>query len=867
MYYIGVFHFSRFNEDTMISRRNFFLAALALVVLLFSSAFARQLRPNMLASRLAESEITSPDDLARITTAGGIIDSRDGKLARVYLLPEDFDALRAQGLALRWIPDLQTEYMQNLWAITGGADNPLADYHTNDEIQAEFAALQAAYPSFFHYESIGLSVQGRNLWVAKVSDNVNADEPEIEVKYISTMHGNEPVGTENCMRFINELLTQYGTDPELTELMDDYEMWFLPLMNPDGNAAGQRWNANGVDLNRDFPDRIQDSVNTTAGRQIETAEVMNWSAQHNFVLSANFHTGSIVTNYPWDGNASGQYIYTASPEDALFIHISIRYSQYNSPMYNNPAFPPYGITNGADWYVIYGGMQDWNYVWMGDREVTIELSNQQPPDTSQLETLWQQNRLSMRYYWLEAKYGARGVVTDSITGDPLRAGVQLNAIPYLTYSSALHGEYFRMLQNGTYNLTFSAPGYVSKTFSNVVVANNVPTVLNVPLVRAPSAQIDVDPDSLSAAIDACDSVDVPLTIQNVGTLPLTWSSIEASANQTHFGGAVGAGWRWIDGDQLGGPVYQWRDISGVGQALTFASDDQNLGPYNIGFTFPFYGQNFTTLRVAANGWISFTSTATGTSSYSNQFLPNNGTAPENLLAVWWDDLSPQRVGTSVRLWSNNSDSLIVSFVNVQSYSGGGVYNFECILESSGKITYQYASMGTARLNSATIGLQNSDRTRGTTVIYNQLYIHDNLAVSFCPNSMIVLIPSSGSIPAQNSQAVIARLKSCCLPDSVSSGILNISSNDPANPIWAYQVTLAVGAVPPDAVSNLTAEPDGDDIHLHWSAAANATSYRIYRSAAYPVNIDPGNLIATVAATEYLDVSPPVTAFYVVVSIR
>jgi carboxypeptidase D len=850
-------------KEPMTLKRYLVLCLLSLCLGL-NAAHARQLRPDMTASHLAQITITSPADLRTIADAGGIIDRLDGNVVQVYLLNEDFEQLRAQGFVATWIADEKTEYMQHLWGVTGGTGNPLADYHTNNEIQADFAAWQAAYPDLFHYESIGNSVQGRPLWVCKVSDNVNEDEAEIEVKYISTMHGNEPVGTENCMRFIYELLTQYPTDPELNDLMTNYEMWFLPMMNPDGNALGQRWNANGVDLNRDFPDRIQDSVNTIAGRQVETALVMNWSAVHNFVLSANFHTGSLVVNYPWDGNVSGQNVYTACPEDALFIYLSRRYSQYNGPMYNNPAFPPYGITNGSDWYVIYGGMQDWNYVWMGDHEVTIELSNQQPPDTSQLETLWQQNRLSMRYYWLEAKYGVRGVVTDSATGLPLHANVQLGTSPYFTYSSALHGEYYRILQNGTYTLTFSAGGYTSKTFSNLVVANNVPTILNVALARAPSAQIAVTPDSIAADMPSCDSLDLPFTVSNPGQLSLNWSAAESYFSDAGMGSGVGAGWRFLDSDHPGGPVYQWRDLSGVGQALTFSGDDQNLGPYNIGFTFPFYGSNFTTLRVAGNGWISFTSTST---SYSNQNLPN-GTSPENLLAVWWDDLSPQRSGTSVRLLSNNADSCIISFVNVQSYSGGGVYNFEVILQSSGKITYQYAGMGTARLNSATIGMQNSDRTKGLTVVYNAAYIHNNMAIAFCPRSAVELIPASGTVPPQDSQPLVARLHSCCLPDNLSSTTLAITSNDPVHGVLNVPVAFDIGAVPPDAVTDLTITPQGSAIVLNWSPAANAISYDLYRSTVYPVVIEPANLLASTAATSYLDNSPPgLKAFYVIVATR
>jgi len=76
--------------------------------------------------------------------------------------------------------------------------NPLDDYHTNDEILALFQGWQTTYPTLFHYESIGQSVQGRTMWVAKLSDNVATDEAEIEVKYVANMHGDEVVGKETA---------------------------------------------------------------------------------------------------------------------------------------------------------------------------------------------------------------------------------------------------------------------------------------------------------------------------------------------------------------------------------------------------------------------------------------------------------------------------------------------------------------------------------------------------------------------------------------------------------------------------------------------------------------------------------------------
>lgn len=840
---------------------------LILSLIALSSAFAAPLNKSLEGARLAAVELTSKLDLDAINETGGIIDRVIGLRAEVYLTENAAAELRLRGLLVEWIPDPSVEYGRALWERTRDTRDPLDAYHTNDEIRTLFAGWRAAYPAIFQYDSIGMSVQGRPLLVCKISDNVNVDEPEIEVKYVANMHGDEVVGKENCLRFIEELLIGYGTDPELTLLVDDYEMWFLPCMNPDGLALVRRGNANNVDLNRDFPDRCDDSTNTTAGRAIETAHVMNWSASRNFILSANFHGGALVGNYPWDNNCTGGSVYAPTPEDELFVWITRRYVEANPRMRVNTEFmyPDTGCTNGADWYEVSGGMQDWNYVWMGDRDVTFELDNTKWPAESRLEALWQENRYAMRYYWLEAQYGVRGVVTDASTGQPIRANIMLSNIPYLTYSSALHGEYYRMLRPGTYTLTFSAPGYGSQVFNNVVVPANSYVTLNVQLGLPPD--IEVSPTALSSDVNLCDEADVPLTISNDGDGPLTWYSQEAYVHQTHYGSAVGGGCRWLDSDAAGGPAYAWRDISSVGTLVSFTSDDQNLGPYPVGFTFPFYGQEFTQYRICGNGFLSFTSTS---NSYSNSTLPS-GSAPENLIAAWWDDLSPQRTGTAIYRYST-ADSLIISFNNVQSYSLSGLYNFQYILLSSGKIVLQYGSMGTNRLNSATIGIQNSDRAKGEAVIYNALYIHDNMAIAFCPHEMITTIPASGIVNGHGSTVVTARFNSCCVPNGVSASALLLYSNDPDTPVLNIPVTINVTElVPPAAVADLVIFPDGANVVLVWSAALNATGYKVYRLTSADQDYLDGELLTPtpIAETTYTDPTGETGEqfFYQVISVR
>ena len=142
------------------------------------------------------------------------------------------------------------------------------------EIGPTFAALETSYPDLCARYDLGLSVEGRHLWALRISDNVLLEEDEPEFKYISTMHGNEPVGMELCLNLIHLLVDEYGSDPQITDLVNEVEIWIMPLMNPDGYTMGIRHNAQGVDLNRDFPDRVTDPNNTPIGRATETQMVM-----------------------------------------------------------------------------------------------------------------------------------------------------------------------------------------------------------------------------------------------------------------------------------------------------------------------------------------------------------------------------------------------------------------------------------------------------------------------------------------------------------------------------------------------------------------------------------------------------------------
>ena len=392
---------------------------------------------------------------------------------------EHLSILRNNNYNVIKVPNLAKEYYLNLTEETRDSNNPLRAYHNYEELTNFLYEISNTYPLIANLESIGQSVQGRELWVLKISDNVQANELEPEFKYIANMHGDETVGRELSLYLIEWLCSNYGSNQRATDLINNTEIYIMPSMNPDGFELGQRNNANDVDLNRDFPDQFNDPFNSIDNREPETQSVMEWSSNHNFVLSANMHSGALVVNYPFDGPYSGEY--SECEDDELFINLALTYSENHSNMYNESPFNQ-GITNGADWYALFGGMQDWNYIWHNNMEITLEQCEVKWPQENQLSALWEDNKEAMISY-IERIHGSslKGIVIDGL-GNPVKTEININEINHAVFSSN-SGDYYRLLQPGSYSATFSAIGYQSQTHS-IDIIDGTPTVLDIQLERS-----------------------------------------------------------------------------------------------------------------------------------------------------------------------------------------------------------------------------------------------------------------------------------------------------------------------------------------------------------------------------------------------
>ncbi|MCF6241957.1 MAG: carboxypeptidase regulatory-like domain-containing protein [Bacteroidales bacterium] len=364
-------------------------------------------------------------------------------------------------------------------------------YNQYIDLLIEFATN---YPNLCKLDTIGTSVTGRLIPVLKISDNVSLDEEEPAFFYSSTMHGDEVTGYVLMLRLIDYLLSNYQNDARVKKLIDSTEIWINPLANPDGTyssgntdiTGATRANANGIDLNRDFPY----PGNENSPYQKETQDMMSFMEKHHFILASNFHGGAEVVNYPWDTWS------TRHADDDWYIKISRQYAdtaQANSTGYMTDL--QNGITNGYDWYPIAGGRQDYANYYLHSRETTIELSSTKLPDASSLPAFWEYNYRSLLNYIDRVHFGIYGKITDT-EGNPVRAKISIenhDADSSEVYSNPENGMYYRMIAGGTYNITYSASGYDSLTKSNVLIGDDeqirIDVVLEKNVSSVPFAQI------------------------------------------------------------------------------------------------------------------------------------------------------------------------------------------------------------------------------------------------------------------------------------------------------------------------------------------------------------------------------------------
>jgi PKD repeat protein len=452
-------------------------------------------------------QISSRQEINTVTRIISIDKITDGNEVYAYANKKEFTNFLQAGYDYELLPhpgdlikDPEMIHVEDIKQIN--AWNAYPTYAAYEAMMYQFAT---DHPSMCQIYNIKTLASGRKLLVAKISHNVTSHENEPRFLYTSTIHGNETSGYIHMLHLIDTLLNNYGTNARITYILDNTELWINPLANPDGtyDASGgssisgaTRGNINGVDMNRNYPDILDGPHPDGEVWQPETEAFMGFADSMNFVMAANFHEGAEVCNYPWDSWASADNTHADDNWWQLVSHQFADSAQAFGPSGFFTDVTSNGITEGGDWYIITGGRQDYMNYFQHCREETIEISGAQSPSGSSLPALWEGCRRSLFNYIEQSLKGIRGVVTDSCTGQGIRANVFINGHDVDSsniYSTLPVGNYHRPIYSGTYNLTFSAPGYQSRTINNINVTNGNTVIRNVQLKPvAPVAAFTAD---------------------------------------------------------------------------------------------------------------------------------------------------------------------------------------------------------------------------------------------------------------------------------------------------------------------------------------------------------------------------------------
>ncbi|MDH7512320.1 MAG: M14 family metallopeptidase [Clostridiales bacterium] len=315
---------------------------------------------------------------------------------RIYALarPQDLEGLDRSAVPYFFethkFPALKHPQLSVLSSING-------EYHSYKEIEADLDSLQAAHPNLAKVYVIGRSLEKRNIYALKISDNVSLDEEEAEVFFLGCHHAREWISVEVPYLLGKFLLENYDTNAEVRRLVNQSEVWIVPLVNPDGLEytihyyrywrKNRRLNADGsygVDLNRNYGylwgyDNKGSSPEpgsavyrgTAAFSEPETRAVRDLFLQKNFRAMITYHSYSQVILYPWG------YTETPSGKDSLLRQIASQMSALMQPV--NGRLYEFGQAS-AKLYLTNGTTDDWTFGTAGIPSFTIEL----PP----IDQLW-----------------------------------------------------------------------------------------------------------------------------------------------------------------------------------------------------------------------------------------------------------------------------------------------------------------------------------------------------------------------------------------------------------------------------------------------------------------------------------------------
>jgi len=245
-------------------------------------------------------------------------------------------------------------------------------YHHYADLTTELQDLQADHPHYISLDSIGTSVMGRSLWTVRITDPSVPAEGKTRIYVDGEHHGNEQLGGELCILLIHHLLEDQG-DPLVAQLLASSVVYVTPMLNPDGNTRDQRGNANGIDLNRNYPFAFTPSGShgQSPASEPEVRANVGFMDGADLDLYVSMHTGIIRLIYPWG------YTEAPSPDAAMYVQMQELSESHGVP---------YGQAS-TTLYLVDGSSMDYAYGALGIAGLTFEVDGQQTRQITRSEDI------------------------------------------------------------------------------------------------------------------------------------------------------------------------------------------------------------------------------------------------------------------------------------------------------------------------------------------------------------------------------------------------------------------------------------------------------------------------------------------------
>lgn len=436
--------------------------------LLTSTLLLADIRPDEMKVKISG---ISPQTLRSFDRMGFLLDDYFHSSLYLRVTPAQLEQLRKMGYEPEIVIGDMNAYRQEILS-----SPDYVQYHDYNSTLLLVDSLISQYPNIIEKHNYGLSVQGRQLYAVKISDNVSIDETEPEISFDGCHHGDEIMGAEIIIRLMRDLCVQYGNNPQITNLVDNREIWIYPFINPDGRQALDRLNTNMVDINRDWGYMWDHWGGSTAEfSQPETQAAASWIIENQFVASQSDHGGDELLSYPWS------YRPTPSPDDAHIDFIAGGYAG-NSGYTNLPFSQGY-----SGLYPINGSAKDNFFGIKGSVGWTLEVSNNKTPPASAIATYYGWNKPAMLYLIEMVSRGVKGMVTDANSSEPVRAIVWVDSAAteyWPVYTDPQVGDFHKFLLPGTYDITITANGYQTMTVTNVTIVDTGATEVNFQLQKS-----------------------------------------------------------------------------------------------------------------------------------------------------------------------------------------------------------------------------------------------------------------------------------------------------------------------------------------------------------------------------------------------